>query len=119
MKKKRRNFTGQEKLAVLRRHLVDKVPVSDLCREEGIQPTQFYQWQKQLFENGTVAFERDGKRQNAASERIQALEAKLRRKDEVLAELMEEHVALKKLLGKSRGPMGHPGNARGGCGFCE
>jgi hypothetical protein len=28
-------------------HLVDKAPVSDLCDEYQILPTQFYQWQKQ------------------------------------------------------------------------
>jgi transposase len=101
MKRQRRNFTGQEKVAILRRHLVDKVPVSALCEELGLQPTQFYQWQKQFFENGATAFERNGTaKQDVARERIAALEAKLRRKDEVLGELLEEHVALKKELGE-------------------
>lgn len=101
MKKARRNFTGQEKVFILRRHLLDKVPVSDVCEELGLQPTQFYQWQKQFFENGASAFERNGgSKHDAAQERIAALEAKLRRKDEVLGELMEEHVALKKELGE-------------------
>jgi len=101
MKRQRRNFTGQEKVALLRRHLVEKEPVSQVCEEAGVQPTQFYQWQKQFFENGAAAFERNGKpRVDKAQERIVALEAKLRRKDEVLGELMEEHVALKKELGE-------------------
>ena len=101
MKRQRRNFTGQEKVALLRRHLVEKVPVSQVCEEVGVQPTQFYQWQRQFFENGAAAFERNGKpRVDKAQERIAALEAKLRRKDEVLGELMEEHVALKKELGE-------------------
>jgi transposase-like protein len=81
--------------------LVDGAAVSDLCEELGLQPTQFYQWQKQFFENGAAAFERNGKpKPDRAQERIAALEAKLRRKDEVLGELMEEHVALKKELGE-------------------
>lgn len=101
MKRARRNFTGQEKVALLRRHLVEHVPVSQVCEENGLQPTQFYQWQKQFFEQGAAAFERNGKpRADKAQERIAALEAKLRRKDEVLGELMEEHVALKKELGE-------------------
>lgn len=101
MKRQRRNFTGEEKVALLRRHLVDHVPVSAVCEEAGVQPTQFYQWQKQFFENGATAFERNGKpKRDKAQERITALEAKLRRKDEVLGELMEEHVALKKELGE-------------------
>jgi transposase-like protein len=101
MKRQRRNFTGAEKVAILRRHLVDKVPVSELCEEAGLQPTQFYQWQKQFFEQGATAFERAGRpKVDKSQERIAALEAKLRRKDEVLGELMEEHVALKKELGE-------------------
>lgn len=101
MKRVRRNFTGPEKVVLLRRHLVDKVAVSALCEEVGLQPTQFYQWQKQFFENGAAAFERVGRpKPDKTQERVAALEAKLRRKDEVLGELMEEHVALKKELGE-------------------
>jgi len=101
MKRKRRKFTGEEKVAILRRHLVDKVPVSDVCEEVGLQPTQFYTWQKQFFENGAAAFARSGKpKADKGEERIAALESKLRRKDEVLGELMEEHVALKKERGE-------------------
>jgi len=98
---KRRNFTAGEKVAILRAHLLDKVQISELCDKHGIQPTQFYQWQKQLFENGDAAFERRGSR-NCGTEarRMEALEQKLRKKDEVLGELMEEHVALKKELGE-------------------
>ena len=99
MKRQRRHFTGEEKVAILRRHLVDKAPVSALCDELGLQPTQFYQWQKQFFEQGAAAFERNGKpKTDKRDDRIAALEAKLKRKDEVLGELMEEHVALKKSL---------------------
>ena len=43
----RRNFTGEEKVRILKRHLVDKVPVSDLCDEQGLHPTLFYKWQKE------------------------------------------------------------------------
>ena len=46
MKKERKHYTGEEKVAILRRHLLDKVPVSDLCEEHGLQPTVFYRWQK-------------------------------------------------------------------------
>lgn len=53
----RRHFTGREKVAILRRHLVEKVPVSDLCEEHGIHPTLFYRWQKDWFEQGAVVFD--------------------------------------------------------------
>jgi transposase-like protein len=101
MKRQRRRFSGSEKTAILRRHLLEKVSVSELCEELGLQPAQFYQWQKQFFENGAAAFERNGRsKPDKSVERIAALEAKVRRKDEVLGELMEEHVALKKELGE-------------------
>lgn len=102
MRKLRKNYTGVEKMAILRRHLVDWVAVSELCEEYQLQPSVFYDWQKRLFENGAVALEvgrrKPAKAQAAEARRIAALEAKLQTKNEVLAELMEEHVALKKAL---------------------
>lgn len=100
MPRKRKNYTPEEKVAILRRHLVEKVPVSDLCDELGLHPTVFYGWQKLLFENGAAAFERKRSRRAAEATRIEKLEAKLTQKNEVLAELMQEHVALKKELGE-------------------
>ena len=58
MSKTRRHFAATEKVAILRRHLIDKVPVSDLCDQLGLNPTVFYRWQKDFFENGAAAFER-------------------------------------------------------------
>ena len=101
MKKGRKHYTGEEKVAVLRRHLLEKVPVSDLCDELGLQPTVFYRWQKEFFENGAAAFQPKARTNHQAEqERISYLEKKLRMKDEVLAELMGEHIALKKSLGE-------------------
>ena len=102
MARQRRSYSPEEKVAILKRHLVEKVPVSDLCDELGLNPTVFYGWQKQFFENGAAAFQRKGKRRSPSPEarKIEKLEAKLAQKNEVLAELMEEHVALKKELGE-------------------
>ena len=101
MKKQRKHYTPEEKVAILRRHLLEKEPISELCDELGLQPTVFYRWQKEFFENGTVAFEQEGwPNQSADQERIAYLEKKIQTKDEVLAELMAEHVALKKTLGE-------------------
>ncbi len=101
MSRERKNYTPEEKVAILKRHLVDKVPVSDLCDELGLNPTVFYGWQKQLFENGAAAFEKTRRRQaDRRDQRIEKLEAKLAQKNEVLAELMQEHVQLKKELGE-------------------
>ena len=58
MRRERKHYTPEEKVSILRRHLLDKVPVSTLCEELQLQPTVFYHWLKQLFENGAVAFQR-------------------------------------------------------------
>ena len=102
MEKQRRHFTAADKVKLLRRHLIEKVPVSQVCEDAGIQPTQFYRWQQTFFEHGAAAFERSNKKPKASAQeqRIAFLESKLQRKDEVLGELMEEHVALKKSLGE-------------------
>jgi transposase len=100
-KRKRRTYSPEDKVAHLRRHLLEKVPVSDICEELGIHPTLFYNWQRQFFENGSAAFERKGgkhDRVKVAADKIDALEGKLIRKNEVVAELLEEHIALKKKL---------------------
>ena len=100
MRKKRKNYTAQEKVFILKRYLVDRVAVSDLCDEYNLQPTVFYRWQKEFFENGAAAFEKvDSSRKKAEQKRIEQLEAKLQVKNEVLSELMEEHVQLKKERG--------------------
>jgi transposase len=100
MRKQRKNYTAQEKVFILKRHLVDRVPASDLCDEYNLQPTVFYRWQKEFFENGASAFEKDNaNRKRAEQKRIEQLETKLQTKNEVLSELMEEHVQLKKERG--------------------
>lgn len=99
-RKNRKNYTGAEKVAILRRHLLEGVAVSELCREHNLQPTVFYRWQQELFENGAAAFERRSKpAQEPVQRKVEALEAKLATKDEVIGELMSEYVALKKRLG--------------------
>ena len=101
MRKERKNYTAEEKVAILRRHLVEKEPISKLCDEQGLQPTVFYRWQKEFFENGAAAFQAKARTNHPAEqERIEYLEKKIQRKDEGLAELMGEHIALKKSLGE-------------------
>jgi transposase-like protein len=103
MPKSRRHFTGPEKVAILKRHLLDKVPISNLCDELDIYPNQLYDWLKKLFENGHAAFETDRKAKaddNAKDQKIHKLEAKLARRDSVMAELLEAHTLLKKDLGE-------------------
>lgn len=103
-RRERRHFTAQQKVAIVKQHLVDGLPVSDLCDEHRILPAQFYQWQKQLFEGGAAAFEsrRAGGKPVGPSlveRKVHQLEAKLVAKNEVISELLEEAVRLKKVNG--------------------
>lgn len=102
MERIRRHYSPEQKVVILREHFLEKNPVSDLCEKHGINPTQLYQWQKQFFENGAAAFARanGAGASKQEQERLRQLEQKLRKKDEVLAELMEAHVLLKKSLGE-------------------
>jgi transposase len=104
LKKSRKNYTPQEKVAILRRHLLEKEAVSDICDKLNLQPSVFHRWLKEFFENGAAAFEHvpNGSKKHEAKQerRIEKLEEKIQLKNEVLAELMEEHVILKKSLGE-------------------
>src|SRR5438046_1349573 len=97
--KARKHYSAAEKMVILRKHLIERVAVSDLCDQYQLQPTVFYRWQKQLFESGETIFS-NGMKEKAKptqqEQKIVQLEHKLQRKAEVLSELMEEHVKLKK-----------------------
>ncbi len=102
-KRSRRHHTTEQKAALLKRHLVDKIPVSQLCEENQLQPSVFYHWLRQLMENAAAAL--DGPKRPASGEReleerIAKLEAKLVKKDSIIAEISEEYVQLKKELGE-------------------
>src|SRR3990172_4953670 len=99
MSQPRKHLSGPEKLAILKRYLVERVPISDLCDQHGLQPSQIYYWQAQLFEHGACLFERKSGRQAKAAEtakdrkiaQLQAIvaqkDAKLAQKNEVISEL--------------------------------
>jgi len=100
MSKKRRRYSAKEKMAALRKHFVEDVPVSDICDELGTQPSLFYSWQGVLFSSDEQVFSRKPESGVTRHTReITELEMKLRQKDEVLAEVMVEYVALKKKSG--------------------
>ena len=101
--KSRRRFGAEQKAQIVRRHLADKVPVSDLADEFGIQPSQIHTWVRQVLAQAEKAFERSsGRRRNevAKDAKIAQLEERLTTKNEVISELMEENVKAKKASGE-------------------
>ncbi|MDX1489236.1 MAG: transposase [Acidiferrobacterales bacterium] len=100
MKPKPRKHTPAQKVAILREHLLDQRPVSEICRAHQLHPNVFYRWQKEFFEGGAAAFEKESSSQvNRLRCQIDALEGQLATKNEVLAEVMEAYVRLKKNAG--------------------
>lgn len=95
-KKKRRRWTAGEKLRVVMTGLDGSVEISELCRREGINPTQFYLWKKQLMTSAAKVFENG--RGSQPSAREQRLETELRRAKDVIAEITAENLDLKKGL---------------------
>jgi len=98
----RRQFSGEEKVKILRLHLLEGKAVSELCEQYKIHPSLFYQWQRTFFENGSKAFEGSGQARSETrlEKELEAVKDRLQRKHEVLSELMEEHIRLKKDLGE-------------------
>ena len=100
--KTRRHHSAEQKSKLLKRHHLDKVPISGLCDENDLQPSMFYRWQQQLFAQGHLAFQDQhgsSRREQELEQKVAALEAKLARKDSIIAEISEEYVQLKKSRG--------------------
>lgn len=103
-KKNRRHLAPDKKAELLRQHLADKRPVSEICTENDLQPSVFYGWVRQLLENAPAALTASrpsmaNAREAELQAKIDKLEARLAKKDGVIAELSEELVATKKNFG--------------------
>lgn len=93
----RRHFTPDQKIALLREHLLDRRPISEICQEHGLQPSCFYDWQRKLFEQGSAVFTSERSSEKQALERqVERLESELTHKDYVIARVTEEFVRAKK-----------------------
>lgn len=99
--RQRRNFTSEDKAQIVLSHLQDGKSVSDICDQFGITPPQFYEWKKQAFANLTKVFTKENSREIKQSEqKIASLESETIRQNSVIAELLHEHLKLKKKLGE-------------------
>lgn len=99
MKRKKR-YTSEEKAIILRKHLEENTPVSDLAEEFGVHPNAIYQWKKKMFESAPESFstskKKQGRKLSAMEKRIMELEATLAVRETVIAELAAENIKLKK-----------------------
>jgi len=105
-KRTRRQFSSEDKASAVKRHVVGGEAVSAVCEDLGIAPNLFYRWQKELFDHAAAAFEVKGrgKRGDGPARKLEQanekLRARLAHKDNVIAEITQEYVTLKKSLGE-------------------
>lgn len=90
---KRRKWSAADKLRIVLAGMQPNVEVSELCRREGINPTQYYGWKKQLLSSATKVFDAQEGKRGVAEERK---EAELQRLRHVIAEITAENLELKK-----------------------
>jgi transposase-like protein len=95
---KRKRYTAEEKVKILREVLEDGKQISQVAEKYGLSPNNIFKWRKQLFEDGLQTFQikRADISGKADERKITALEDRIKQKDEIIAELAEELLALKK-----------------------
>jgi len=94
----RKRYTAEDKIKILRELQEGGKTVSQVSEEYGIHPNNIFKWRKQHLEMGVQGFKtkRDDISSKAKDRKISALEDRIKHKDEVIAELAEELLALKK-----------------------
>ena len=95
---RRKRYTSEEKIKILREVLEDGKSISSVAEAYGVHPNQIMNWRKQLFEGGEQVFQikRSDISEKAMEKQAKTLEEKLRHKDNVIAELAQELLELKK-----------------------
>ena len=95
-KKKRRQWSASEKMRIVLAGMEPGVDISELCRQEGINPTQYYSWKKQLINSADAVFGNSkAKREKLLEE--DPREKELQRMRSVIAEITAENLELKKM----------------------
>ncbi len=93
--KSRRKWSSKEKLRIVLAGMDGGVEVSELCRREGISPTQYYAWKNQLLQSSDQVY---GRTKAKPDRQQQRLETDLTRAKDVIAEITSENLELKKTL---------------------
>jgi transposase len=95
----RKHISPQQKVIILREHLENQVPLSELSEKYHVHINLLYRWKKELFEGAAEIFSSKQNKQSAAEVRsAERLSEKLREKDKLIAELVQDNIELKKSL---------------------
>ena len=82
----RRKFSAEDKIRIVLEGLRGEIPITEVCRHEGIQPSIYYRWSKAFLEAGKNGLMRDTQRDATTDE---------------VRQLKEENTALKKAVAES------------------
>ena len=95
----RKRYSPEQIVTILREYFEEKRSVVDICEKYRIHPNQFYRWKKELFEKAPGLFAGKSRKADPVKE-IDALKDRLEDRDDVIAELLQENLKLKKQQGK-------------------
>jgi len=95
----RTRYSAENKVSILREHLEKNISIADICDKYRIHPNQLYRWRKELFENAVAIFTTTRGRNKKATA-TNELEHKIKQRNEVIAELLQENLKLKKFSGE-------------------
>ncbi|MBN1996664.1 transposase [candidate division KSB1 bacterium] len=104
---KRKRYSAEQKVAILREHFEKDMPVADICDKYRIHPNMLYKWKKELFEKAVETFTQSNSKNNTTKE-IKILENILKDRNEVIAELLQENLKQKNYLGRLKLPLDLP-----------
>jgi len=94
----RRRFTAEEKIRIVLEALRGEIPVSDICRREGLAASMYYKWSKEFLEAGKNGLTKETLR-DATSDEVKKLKSENQQLKESLAEAILEVQRYKKSLG--------------------
>ena len=95
----KKRYSSEQKIIILRELLENNIPISQVAEKFNVHVNDIYNWKKKLFENAASIFESKTSTVNSVSEKkIDALEAKLKKKDDAINWLLSENIELKKNL---------------------
>jgi len=99
----RKHLSAEKKMMILREYLENRVPIGELTEKHQIHVNDIYRWKKQLFEKGIALFSgQNGRKVSKEEERIKRLEEKLRQREAVITEIVQDNIELKKNLNGNR-----------------
>ena len=91
----KRKHSAEFKVKILKEHLEQQVPIGKLCEQYNLHPNLIYLWKKELFSGALETFSK--RKDRRGDEKITRLEEKLKDKDSLISEIIEDNLRLKKV----------------------